>query len=58
MFYIDLDELEVLTKKLRWFSYNQFNLFSFRDKDHLELNKLEGRKDGMSHISHLNSPIS
>lgn len=37
MFYIDLDELEVLAKKLRWFSYNQFNLFSFRDKDHLEL---------------------
>lgn len=39
MFYIDLDELEILTKKLRWFSYNRFNLFSFRDEDHLQLPK-------------------
>jgi len=39
MFYIDLDELEVLDKKLRWFSYNRFNLFNFRDKDHLQLPK-------------------
>lgn len=37
MFYLDLDEIEVLTKKLKWFSYNRFNLFSFRDKDHLQL---------------------
>lgn len=37
LFYIDLDELELLTKKLRWFSYNRFNLFNFRDKDHLQL---------------------
>ncbi|WP_316782629.1 DUF1365 domain-containing protein [Pedobacter frigiditerrae] len=52
MFYIDLDEVETLDKKLRWFSYNRFNLFSFRDKDHLELKKVKGRKDGgASHIS-------
>ncbi len=37
LFYIDLDELELLTKKLRWFSYNKFNLFNFRDSDHLKL---------------------
>lgn len=37
MFYIDLDELETLSKKLRWLSYNRFNLFNFRDKDHLQL---------------------
>ena len=37
MFYIDLDEIETLNKKLRWFSYNSFNLFNFRDKDHLQL---------------------
>ncbi len=37
MFYIDLEEIETLDKKLRWFSYNKFNLFSFRAKDHLQL---------------------
>ena len=37
MFYIDLDELELLSKKLRWFSLNKFNLFSFRDAEHLQL---------------------
>ena len=39
MFYIDLDEIDSLTKKLRWFSRNKFNLFSFRDKEHLQLPK-------------------
>jgi len=37
MFYIDLDELEVLKKKLTLFSLNRFNVFSFRDKEHLQL---------------------
>ncbi|MFD0942044.1 DUF1365 domain-containing protein [Pedobacter boryungensis] len=37
MFYIDLDELEILNQKLRWFNCNRFNLFNFRDKDHLQL---------------------
>lgn len=68
MFYIDLDELEVLSKKLRWFSYNKFNLFSFRDKDHLILDtKAEsgnlpagqaGTKEDLSNISHLTSQSS
>lgn len=31
---LDLDEIETLTTKLRWFSYNRFNLFSFYDRDH------------------------
>lgn len=56
MFYIDLDELETLNKKLRWFSYNRFNLFSFRDKDHLVLEtKAERLKTEVdnSQISHL-----
>ncbi|WP_316797734.1 DUF1365 domain-containing protein [Pedobacter frigidisoli] len=39
MFYIDLDEIDVLAKKLRWFSRNKFNLFSFRDAEHLQLPK-------------------
>src|SRR5579871_770338 len=36
MFYIDLDELKVLHRKLKLFSANRFNWFSFRDKDHLK----------------------
>ena len=37
MFYIDLDELEMLTKKIWFISRNKFNVFNFRDKDHLQL---------------------
>lgn len=37
MFYIDLDELELLRKKLFLFSHNRFNFFSFRDQEHLQL---------------------
>ncbi|RZL47268.1 MAG: DUF1365 domain-containing protein, partial [Pedobacter sp.] len=61
MFYVDLDEIETLDKKLRWFSYNSFNLFSFRDKDHLVLEtKAESvrTKEGLSQISNLKSHIS
>jgi len=31
---IDLDELEGLSRTLRWFSHNRFNLFSLYDRDH------------------------
>ncbi|WP_166664898.1 DUF1365 domain-containing protein [Pedobacter metabolipauper] len=37
LFYIDLDEIGLLSKKLRWIGHNRFNLFNFRDKDHLQL---------------------
>lgn len=37
MFYIDLDELDLLSDQLKLFSRNRFNIFSFRDTDHLEL---------------------
>lgn len=33
-FLLDLDEIAALSKRLRLFSYNRFNLFSFRDTDH------------------------
>jgi DUF1365 family protein len=39
MFYLDLDEIELLSKQLKWFSHNHFNLFNFRDGDHLQLPK-------------------
>jgi DUF1365 family protein len=34
MFYLDLDELPVVAKKLVLFSHNRKNLYSFRDGDH------------------------
>lgn len=37
MFYIDLDEVEMLRKKIWMFSYNRFNFFSLRDNEHLQL---------------------
>ncbi len=37
MFFIDLDEIEILKKKLLLFSHNKFNFFSFRDHEHLQL---------------------
>ncbi|MBL7891654.1 MAG: DUF1365 domain-containing protein [Bacteroidia bacterium] len=37
MFYIDLDEIDNITKKLWLVSKNKFNVFNFRDKDHIQL---------------------
>jgi DUF1365 family protein len=37
MFYLDLDEIDKLARKLKFMSWNRFNLFNFRDKDHLQL---------------------
>lgn len=37
MFYLDLDEIDELSNGLKWMSRNRFNLFNFRDKDHLQL---------------------
>jgi len=37
MFYLDLDEIDALSSKLWWMSRNRFNLFNFRDGDHLQL---------------------
>jgi len=36
MFYIDLDEIDQLKKKLFLFSHNKFNFFSYRDNEHLQ----------------------
>jgi hypothetical protein len=37
MFYLDLEELDDLHGRLRLFSRNRFNLYSFRDADHLRI---------------------
>ena len=41
---IDLSELESLSKKIKFFSFNKFNLVSFYEKDH-------GNRDGSSLVS-------
>lgn len=35
MFYLDIDEINAVSKRLAFFSRNRFNIFSFRDRDHL-----------------------
>jgi len=40
MFYLDLDELETLAHKHRWFSHNRWNLYSFYDEDHIPLDEM------------------
>lgn len=57
MFYIDLDEIGLLTKKLRWFSRNKFNLFSFRDKEHLQLPR-ENPNPGKNTRQHLEAYLA
>lgn len=37
MFYVDLDELDALSKKHFLFSRNKWNFFSYRDREHLQL---------------------
>lgn len=39
LFYVDLDEMDLLSRKFRWLGHNRFNLFNFRDRDHLQLPK-------------------
>src|SRR5690242_10589460 len=39
LFYIDLDEIQMISERFGWISRNRFNLFSFREKDHLQLPK-------------------
>jgi DUF1365 family protein len=51
--FLDLDEIDMLSKKLKWMSRNRFNLFNFRDKDHLQLprEKPDTTKNVREHIS-------
>ncbi|MNZ71065.1 hypothetical protein D3C78_894200 [compost metagenome] len=36
MFYLDLDEIDSIAQKRLLFSHNKFNIFNFKDSDHLE----------------------
>lgn len=37
MFYLDLDELDALSSRLKFMSRNRFNIFSFRDDEHIQI---------------------
>ncbi len=50
MFYLDLDELDELGRSLRFFSRNGFNLFSFRDTDHLRLTAGDVRSNVLEYL--------
>jgi DUF1365 family protein len=52
MFYIDLDELDLLSKKFLLLSHNRFNFFTFKDKEHLQLpaGKPDTSKNTKEHI--------
>lgn len=39
MFYLDLDEIKQVSKGNAFISHNKFNLFNFRDRDHLQVPK-------------------
>jgi uncharacterized protein len=54
MFYLDLEEIDELAGRLRWISRNRFNLFNFRDKDHLQwpAENPDTAKSIRQHITH------
>lgn len=39
MWYLDLDELDSLCSSIRFLSHNRFNLYSFREDDHLDMGR-------------------
>ena len=51
MFYLDLDELDDVALRISPFSHNRWNLYSFRDDDHLPL---PGRNLKERIVTHLN----
>ncbi len=52
MFWFDLDEVDAVAKKFLLISRNRFNVFNFRDRDHLQLpkEKPDGTKKVMEHL--------
>lgn len=51
MFALDLDELDALSRRFRFFSRNRFNLYSFRDKDHLERDGRSAKEQIVDYLS-------
>jgi len=52
MFWLDLDEIDAITKKFFLISRNKFNVFNFRDADHVQLpaNKPDTSKNTKQHV--------
>lgn len=42
--WLDLDELDLLSSRLRFFKHNQWSLFSFFDTDHISKNSLQTKE--------------
>lgn len=53
MFYLDLDELDILDSKLKLFSNEIWNIYSFRERDHISFNK-KNLKDNIMHFANSN----
>jgi DUF1365 family protein len=51
MFALDLDELDALAQKLKFFSRNRFNLYAFWDKDHLERDGRTAKAQVLDYLS-------
>jgi hypothetical protein len=50
MFYLDLDEIDLLSKRLKLFSRNRFNLFNFRDTDHIVTEEKDVKKNILRYV--------
>ena len=51
MFYLDLDEIDYLSSNLALFSRNRFNVFNFRDRDHLVFDKPGVKENILKYLS-------
>jgi DUF1365 family protein len=50
MFYLDLEELAILPDRLWFMSYNRFNIFNFKDSDHLPLSPLSLKENCKTYL--------
>ena len=59
MFYVDLDELDVLHQNVGMISYNRLNVYGFRDSDHIELGGKSAKENILRYLSScgINTPI-
>ena len=50
MFFLDLDEIDSISQNLKLFSRNKFNLFNFRDKDHIVYERPDVKQNIMKYL--------
>lgn len=50
MFYLNLDEIDNLAEELNLFNRNKFNVFNFRDRDHLDLGKTNTKENILEYL--------